>query len=96
MAQIGIKLADHSFYPVLEDDTPHRKRMVLSVAREGQTSVQVDIVRRADGRDQSVGCLVLEDISPNRGDELEFVLGLDAEGNIEAKISERDGSQIDR
>jgi hypothetical protein len=93
VAQIGIKLADHSFYPVLEDDSPRRKRMVLTVAREGQHSVQVDLLRRSEEGDQLVGCLVLEDLPEEKDMELEFVLGLDGSGNIDARISDVSGSQ---
>ncbi len=93
MAQIGIKLADHSFYPVLEDDSPQRKRMVLTVAREGQHSVQIDLLRRSETGDQLVGCLVLEDLPGETDTELEFVLGLDGSGNIDARISDSSGSQ---
>ncbi|MDA3951937.1 MAG: hypothetical protein PF508_22200 [Spirochaeta sp.] len=93
MAQIGIKLADHSFYPVLDDDTPQRKRMVLAVARDGQKSVQVDLIRRREDGDQSVGCLVLEELNDAAGTELEFVLGVDGDGNVEARISDPSGDQ---
>lgn len=93
MAQIGIKLADHSFYPVLDDDTPQRKRMVLTVARDGQQSVQVDLIRRRDDGDQSVGCLVLEELNDAAGTELEFVVGVDGDGNVEARISDPSGNQ---
>ena len=94
MAQIGIKLADHSFYPVLDDDTPQRKRMVLTVARDGQESVQVDLIRRREDGDQSVGCLVLEELHDATGTELEFVLGVDGDGNVEARISDPSGDQF--
>lgn len=93
MAQIGIKLADHSFYPVLDDETPQRKRMVLTVARDGQKSVQVDLIRRRDDGDQSVGCLVLEELNDTAGTELEFVVGVDIDGNVEARISDPSGEQ---
>lgn len=88
MAQIGIKLADGSFYPVLEDDSPHRKRMTLTVARDGQTSAQIDLLRM-DGEDhQYVGCLVLEDLPAHGATELELIVGLDGEGNVDAQVSD--------
>ncbi len=93
MAQIGIKLADHTFYPVLDDETPRRKRTVLSVAKEGQHSVQVDVIRRDETGDQVVGCLVLEDLPDEAGGEIEFVLGIDADGNVDARISDPSGEQ---
>jgi hypothetical protein len=93
VAQIGIKLADHTFYPVLEDETPRRKRTVLSVAKEGQRSVQVDVIRRDDGNDQVVGSLVLEDLPDDSGGEVEFVLGIDSDGTVDARISDPSGEQ---
>ncbi|MFA7567392.1 MAG: hypothetical protein WCY01_10230 [Alkalispirochaeta sp.] len=94
MAQIGIKLADHSFYPVLDDEKPQRKRLVLTVARDGQESVQVDLLRRGDNGDQLVGCLVLEGLPGDAGVELEFILGLDGDGNVDARISDSSGRQF--
>ncbi len=90
MAQIGIKLADHTFYPVLTDDEPQKKRMVLTVARDGQQSVQVDLIRRSEEGDEFVGSLVLDDLPEEAGRELEFQLSLDSSGAVEATI--RDGS----
>ena len=94
MAQIGIKLADHTFYPVLGDETPQRKRMVLSPAQERQTSIQVDIVRRSEDGDQSVGCLVLEDVQAGATSEFELVVGIDEAGNLDAEIRDPKGEQF--
>lgn len=93
MAQIGIKLADGSFYPVLEDDSPHRKRMTLTVARDGQTSAQIDLLRLDGEQQQYVGCLVLEDLPADGATELELIVGLDDEGNVEAQVADTDHQQ---
>lgn len=93
MARIGIKLADGSFFPVLEDNQPARKRLVLSLARTGQTSAQIDIIRRDESLEQSIGCLVLQDLPDGGAADLEFVLGLDAEGTIDARVSDPTGEQ---
>lgn len=93
MARIGIKLADGSFFPVLEDSQPARKRLVLSLARTGQTSAQIDIIRRDESLEQSIGCLVLQDLPDGGAADLEFVLGLDAEGTIDARVSDPTGEQ---
>ena len=47
MKTIGIKLADGSFYPVLEDNTPSEKKLELTTAHNNQTKVMVDLYRSA-------------------------------------------------
>ena len=47
MKTIGIKLADGSFYPVLEDNKPSEKRLELTTAHNNQTKVMVDLYRSA-------------------------------------------------
>ncbi|MFW5828469.1 MAG: hypothetical protein ACOCU4_10265 [Alkalispirochaeta sp.] len=93
MARIGIKLADGSFYPILEDETRQKKRLILTAARDGQTSAQIDVLRRDESSEQYVGCLVLEDLPAEGSTELELVVGLDDAGNIEARISDTAGTQ---
>ena len=93
MSLIGIKLADGSFFPVIEHDVPQRKRVVLTVAREGQTGVQIDLIRRDGDIEQYVGCLVLEDLAEGVETEIELVVGLDDERNVDAKISDKGGEQ---
>ena len=91
VAQIGIKLADGSFYPVLAEETPQRKRTVLSVAQADQGCAQIDIIRREDEADQYVGCLVLEDLQPDEGQELTLIIGIDRENNLEARVDDAAG-----
>lgn len=93
MARIGIKLADGSFYPILEDETRQKKRVVLTAARDGQTSAQIDLLRQDGQAQQYVGCLVLEDLPAQGTTELELVVSLDDEGNVEARISDTAGAQ---
>ncbi|MEX2443209.1 MAG: hypothetical protein WD492_06380 [Alkalispirochaeta sp.] len=93
MARIGIKLADGSFYPILEDETRRKKRLTLTAARDGQTSAQIDLLRQDEQSEQYVGCLVLEDLPPEGTTELELVVGLDGDGNVEARISDTSGTQ---
>ena len=45
--KIGIKIADGSFYPILDGDTKQKKRMVLTTVKDGQESVQIDLYRGA-------------------------------------------------
>jgi len=94
VAQIGIKLADGSFFPVLDDTTPGRKRVVLTVAEEGQPTVQVDLLRESDeGTRQYVGCLVLEDLPAEGVNELELIVGVDDNETVNAEIHDTDRQQ---
>ena len=45
MKTIGIKLADGSFYPVLEEFSNSEKHLELTTAHNNQTKVMVDLYR---------------------------------------------------
>ena len=89
--EIGIKLADGSFYSILEEDFSGRKKLVVTTARDNQESVQIDLYRgSAEGADAFIGSLMLENIlpAPKREPEIELQVGLDPEGNLEATASD--------
>ena len=48
MSSIGIKLADGSFYPVLEGDSVQKKRLVLTTVRDNQRSMQINLFRDSE------------------------------------------------
>jgi nucleoid-associated protein YgaU len=89
--EIGIKLADGSFYSVLEEDFTGRKKLVVTTSRDNQDSVQIDLYRGSEeGAEAFLGTLMLENITPapKREPEIELQLGLDAQGNLEAVASD--------
>jgi len=91
--EIGIKLADGSFYSILEEDFTGRKKLVLTTVRDNQESVQIDLFRgKGERADQAsyIGSLMIENIhpAPKREPEIELLLGLDAEGNLDATASD--------
>ena len=47
MKTIGIKLADGSFYPVLQEGLASEKKLDLTTAHNNQTKVMVDLYRSA-------------------------------------------------
>lgn len=47
MKYIGIKLADGSFYPILEEGKPADKLLDLTTVQDNQTTVQIDLYRSA-------------------------------------------------
>jgi len=69
---IGIKIADGSFYPIVEKDSVGWKRLIVTTVRDGQQSVQIDLY---EGEGQTlesakyVGSLLIEDIAPAEAGE---------------------------
>ncbi|OHD69748.1 MAG: hypothetical protein A2V99_04960 [Spirochaetes bacterium RBG_16_67_19] len=90
-SEIGIKLADGSFYSVLEEDFTGRKKLVVTTSRDNQDSVQIDLYRGSlEGAEAFIGSLMIENIqpAPKREPEIELQLGLDSSGNLEAFASD--------
>jgi nucleoid-associated protein YgaU len=89
--EIGIKLADGSFYSVLEEDFTGRKKLVVTTSRDNQDSVQIDLYRGSEeGAEAFLGSLTLQNIqlAPKREPEIELLLGLDSHGKLEAVASD--------
>ena len=47
--KIGIKLADGSFYPIMEDGVPQKKLMELTTVQDNQTTASIDLYRSESG-----------------------------------------------
>jgi LysM repeat protein len=91
MKTIGIKLADGSFYPVLEDNTPSEKQLELTTAHNNQTKVMVDLYRSATCSMEDaeyVDSLQIENLvaHPNGEAEIKFTVSLDEDNQLSAKI----------
>lgn len=91
--QIGVRLADGSFYPVMEQEFTGRKKLVVTTARDNQGTVQIDLFRGREGRadqGQYIGSLIIENIhpAPSREPQIELELGLDAQGRLDAVASD--------
>ena len=91
MKTIGIKLADGSFYPVLEDNTPSEKQLELTTAHNNQTKVMVDLYRSATcSMDDAeyVDSLQIENLTarPNGETDIKFSVSLDEDNQLSAKI----------
>ena len=90
---IGIKVADRTYYPVLERGSTSRKRLVLTTVKDEQTSVQIDLYENSGtvmDTAQYVGSLMIENINPAQSGEaeVELIVGLDSEQNLGASASE--------
>jgi len=86
--KIGLKVADGSFYPILDGDAQQKKRMVLTTVKDNQESVQIDLYRGAgEGLEdaQYIGSLMVENITPGEkgSPEIELDIGVDADGQLE-------------
>jgi hypothetical protein len=90
---IGLKLADGEFYPVLEDGAAARKRLVVTTVQDGQPSVQIDLYRghgpSVDGASY-IGSLVVEGIPsmPKGEPDIRMDLGLAQDGTLTAFAQE--------
>jgi len=90
---IGIKIADGTFFPVLNGKDGKRKRLVLTTVNDNQDSVQIDLYE-GTGEDFSdpvyVGSLVIDNIAEaEKGSpEIELKLGFDKDGILSASAKD--------
>src|SRR6056297_3347108 len=92
--KIGIKVADGSFYPILDEGVAQKKRLVLTTVKDNQESVQIDLYKGTGEsmEDASyIGSLMVEHIAPDtQGNaEIELVVGVDEEGNLESVAEDK-------
>ncbi len=92
--QIGVHLADHSFFPIFESDAPGRRRVVLSTSRTDQECVDIVLYRRDPTfveEEERLGHILLCDIARGTPDEseIELLLDLHDDGSIEATATDR-------
>lgn len=93
MKKIGIKLADGSFFPVMEEGTPETKNLNLTTANNNQTCVMVDLFRSETGTmddAEYIDTLKIENLNehPNGEPSLSFSIKLDENNQLEANISD--------
>ena len=91
---IGIKVADGSFYPVLEPGYTGKKRLTLTTVKDNQEKVQIDMYQGKGPSledAQYIGSLIIENITPapKGTPDIELVLGLDANGELTAEARDR-------
>ncbi|HAK46565.1 MAG TPA: peptidoglycan-binding protein, partial [Spirochaeta sp.] len=90
---IGIKVADGTYFPILEEERTGKKKLVLTTVNDDQASVQIDLYK-GEGQELNdalyIGSLVIEDIMPAmKGDpEIELLIGIDSDGNLNAEAGD--------
>ncbi len=98
---ISIKVADGSFFPVLEPGFTGRKKLTLTTAKDNQNKVQIDLYSGGDagvGDTRYIGSLIIENIPLARQGEpeIELLIGLDSEGQLEAEAREKETGESQR
>ena len=93
MKQIGIKLADGSFYPIMEDGKSCAKNLGLTTVSDNQTRVIVDLYRSKTGTMEDaeyVDSIQLDNLNahPNGSLDINLNIGLDENGKLHAKMND--------
>ncbi|MCL1818433.1 MAG: Hsp70 family protein [Spirochaetaceae bacterium] len=89
---IGLKLADGSFYPVLEDGVPETKKIILTTAMDNQETVHIVLVRGKRGDSDEdltfIRELFLQGLEPApRGvHDITLTLSLNADLTVHAQL----------
>src|SRR5574344_2678590 len=91
MKTIGIKLADGSFYPILEEGTPKKRILDLTTVKDNQTTVQIDLYRSDTGSMEDaeyVDTLQVTKLNPHPNGEpdLHLSVGLDENNELSAEV----------
>jgi len=94
-SNIGIKIANGKFYPLIEENSLIKKRMILTTVHDNQPSVQIDLFRSTVGvmtDAQYIGSLVVENIKPRPKGEpsIEMVISSNSRGEIIADAIDLD------
>src|SRR5574344_96984 len=93
MKYIGIKLADGSFYPVLEEGKAAEKLLDLTTVQDNQTTVQIDLYRSATSSmddAEYVDTLELKHLQPHPNGEpdLQLKVSLDDSNELNAEVAD--------
>lgn len=93
MKQIGIKLADGTFYPVLTEGSAETKNLNLTTVQDNQTTVHVDLYRSETGSmddAEYVDTLEIRQLNPHENGEptLNLEISLDENNALSAKIND--------
>jgi hypothetical protein len=94
-SNIGIKIANGEFYPLLKENSSVKKRLILSTVHDNQLSVQIDLYRSSAGTmtdAQYIGSIVVENIKPKPKGEpsIELVISSNKNGDIVADAIDLD------
>lgn len=99
--KIGIKLADGTFYPIMEDGIPGKKLMELTTVQDNQTAASIDVYRSETGTmddAEYVDTLKLSELIPHPGGEatFNFSLQLDEENTLSVEVIDSESGKVIR
>ncbi len=87
---IGIKQADGSFFPILNDGVPNNKTLELTTVKDGQTTVKVNLYKQYEDNSELeyVDTLLIQNLVPHKKEEPSFNLsiGVDEDGVLSAEV----------
>ncbi|MDO4506084.1 MAG: LysM peptidoglycan-binding domain-containing protein [Spirochaetales bacterium] len=93
MKSIGIKLADGTFYPLLEEGNPEKRTLDLTTVMDNQTKVQVEVYRTETGSLEGaeyIDTLEIKNLKPHENGEPTLCLAIDVDENNELSAEIRD------
>ena len=87
---VGIKIADGSYYPILEQGFTGRKKLTLTTVADSQTRVQIDLYRGSENQaDTFLGSLTIDNAAG--GDTFVFTTSDDRFEISDGKLRLKDG-----
>ncbi len=94
---IGIKLADGTFFPILNEDALSERNLELTTIRDHQESVQINLFKKTGSSEpEYIGSLIVEEITDGlSGDPtISLKIKLDADKNLSAEaVDEGSGAR---
>ena len=95
-SKIGIKLADGTFFPILDEDALSEQSLELTTVRDDQESVQINLFKQFEEEaPEYIGSLIVEDVSTGAAGDptINLKIKLDEEKNLSAEaVDEGSGS----
>ncbi len=93
MKQIGIKLADGSFYPIMEDGLSGSKKLGLTTVMDNQTKIVVDLYRSKNGTMEDaeyIDSLQIENLvaHPKVSMDIPLTIKLDENNKLSAELTD--------
>lgn len=94
MSQIGIKLANHDFFPIIDDisSLPIEKEVELTTVRDAQPTVQINLFLKDDVEEINyIGTLMIEDLKDATCEDASILLSLhlDKDKNLRAQAVDK-------
>jgi nucleoid-associated protein YgaU len=98
---IGIKIADGTYIPILDESEKDKKKVILTTVRDEQPSVQIDLYRGTGSEmedPQYLDTLKIDQIGEARKGEpeIELILGVNEDGKLIAAAKDLEGGNEKR